>query len=458
MSYLYPRNRGLRPLQIFLLLAAGLALGLGVAFLLLAPRIVSVAPAAGARVGSFAAVEIRFSVPMGAACTADHFSVDPPVAGDLTVQGDTLRFAPAAPWPEGAAVRVAVRGGACSGRGLPLLIGSAWSFSPALIRIAYIPAAADDTLLGVDAGGGDPELLAQVPAPIQSYDISQRGDFAVLATGAAGHPGQLWTSPLAGGDAGLLLDCGNDACRDPEISPDGKSVAYVRQRLDPPNTLPPQIELLTLSDKSTRLISPAGDSAENPTWSDQGWLSYYDGARQVIVADDLAGGQTFLPDSTGLPWTWLPDGSAIVFPETLVQPGAESSETAPRLYNHLFAVAVKTNDRKDLSGVEIIDETLPVFSPDGRWLVFTRSFFDDRWTPGRQLWIMDWRESSIRQLTDAPDYSHSSIHWSPDGTRLVFMMFHETSPSDPPEIWTLGVDGSDPRRLAVGGFLPQWLP
>jgi Tol biopolymer transport system component len=166
-----------------------------------------------------------------------------------------------------------------------------------------------------------------------------------------------------------------------------------------------------------------------------------------------------IPDATGLPWAWLPDGSTVVYPEMFVQPSDESqTEVGSRLYNHLFAVDVRTNARRDLTGPDVIDDTLPAFSPDGSRLAFSRSFFDDRWTPGRQLWIMDWAGRGVRRLTNSPDYSHSAIRWSPDGTRIACMLFHETSPSDPPEIWILAADGSDPRRLAVGGFLPEWLP
>ena len=71
---------------------------------------------------------------------------------------------------------------------------------------------------------------------------------------------------------------------------------------------------------------------------------------------------------------------------------------------------------------------------------------------------MNWKDSSFRQLTQTPDYGVSSIHWSSDGARLVFMRFHETNPSDPPEIWTVNADGSDAHSLVTGGFLPQWLP
>jgi hypothetical protein len=38
------------------------------------------------------------------------------------------------------------------------------------------------------------------------------------------------------------------------------------------------------------------------------------------------------------------------------------------------------------------------------------------------------------------------------------MRFHETSPTDPPEIWRIGADGLNPVRISVGGFLPEWLP
>jgi Tol biopolymer transport system component len=464
MSYLYPKKRGLPLVQIILILVLGAAAGLAAAFLWLSPRVLAVAPGGSEFTGSYTAVEIHFSVPMGADCTADHFSVDPAVEGELVIQGAVLRFTPKDPWPAGSAVRASIQPGACSQRGLPLLAGRAWSFTPSLIRIAFIPV--DQTsgrLMGIAVDGGDPVVLAQVPSPIQDFDISRRGDFAVLSTSLSNQPGKLWFTPLDGRPAELLLDCGEDSCRDPAISPDGSLVAYVRDRPgtgtdDSTFTLEPFVELLSVSDGVTRAVSPSGNAADHPTWSAQGWLSYYDGTRQVIVVDDLAGGQTAIPNTTGSAWAWFPDGSAIVFPQIEIGEGNESVETAPRLFSYLFQVDVKTNQRKNLSGADLLEDASPAISPDGLRIAFSRNYFDARWTPGKQLWIMDLSDGSLRQLSRAPDYSHSSIHWSPDGKRLVFMMFHETLPGDPPEIWCINADGSDPRRLVVGGFLPQWLP
>ncbi len=48
-------------------------------------------------------------------------------------------------------------------------------------------------------------------------------------------------------------------------------------------------------------------------------------------------------------------------------------------------VTVKTNDRRNLSGEDQVEDYSPAVSPDGTQLAFARDYFDARWTPGRQL-------------------------------------------------------------------------
>jgi Tol biopolymer transport system component len=464
MSFLHPQHRGWNRLPIILWVIAGAGIGLAGAFVFFSPRVVSVAPSGNARTGSYASIDIQFSVPMDPQSAADHFSVEPAVAGDLSVAGDTLRFSPRAAWPAGTNVRVTIRSGARSRRGLALLAGRSWTFLPSLVRVAYIPTGeGSDRLMGISIEGGEEEILARVPSPIRDFDVSARGDFAVLSMDSAKGPGKLWISRLDGGAAQLLLDCAPDSCRNPKISPDGSRVAYVREpgssaAENPGQPVEPSVELLSLADGGIRRVSPAGNPADYPIWSAQGWLSYFDGTRQMIVVDDLAGGQTAVPNDSGAEWAWLPDGSGLILPEILVEGESADGESSPRIFSRLVRIDRQTNRRTNLSGEEPLEDASPAVSPDGSRLAFSRNFFDERWTPGNQLWLMDLTDGSARPLSAAPDYSHSSIRWSPDGAQLAYMMFHETVPEDPPEIWCMNADGSDPQRLVVGGFLPEWIP
>jgi Tol biopolymer transport system component len=284
----------------------------------------------------------------------------------------------------------------------------------------------------------------------------------VFSTGSYNTPGKLWLLPLNGRSAELLVDCGGDSCHGPAVSPDGSLLAYERARMETSLSglsvpLHPFVEMLDLTTRKTRVISSQGHTANNPTWSPNGWLSYYDATRRAIVIDDLQGGQTFLPNVTGEQWTWLPDGRGVIFPE-IIASGESFGNQDPRLYSHLFLVTESDNRRTDLSDIEQIEDGSPAVSPDGRQLAFARNYFDNRWTPGRQIWIMNLDTFTARPITQTAEYGHSSIRWSPDGLMLVFMRFHETAPTEPPEIWAINADGSNAHRLSTGGYLPQWLP
>ena len=466
MTPLFSRRRTVS-LRMAWIPALGFLIGLAAVFVVFSPRVAAALPAAGARTGSYAAIEIDFSAPMDPACTKSHFSLEPAAEGELTVQGKVLRFVPKIPWPAGAAVKVTVRSGACGRNHLPLILGFSRSFVPSPYRVAYLSADDPTRLMVVPPDGGAPADLLHAGEPIQDFQISPRGDWLVYSTGTAGAPGKIWLDRLETGAPGLLTDCAPDTCSAAAISPDGSMVAYERATLEtqasgsiqPAN---PVIELFNVATRQTRIVSPSGHAASNPVWAPPGWLSYFDADRQAIVVDDLAGGTTLVPNANGADWIWMPDGTGLIFPE--ISPAtSETSESTTnseslRIYSQLMLVAVKTNDRRNLSGEDQVEDYSPAVSPDGAQLAFARNYFDARWTPGLQLWILNLKDSSFRELTQSPDYGVSSIHWSSDGARLVFMRFHETNPSDPPEIWTINPDGSGAHVLVTGGFLPQWLP
>jgi Tol biopolymer transport system component len=466
MAPIFSRRRTVSPWMIFLP-AAGFLIGLAAVFLYFSPRVVSVAPAAGAHTGSYAAITARFSAPMDPACAASHFSVEPSFAGDVSVQGNLLTFVPKNPWPAGATVKVTLRAGACGRSRLLLISGLSWSFVPSPYRVAYISADDPSRLMVVPTDGGAPAELFTAGGMIQDFQISPRGDFLVYSTGSDDTAGKIWLARLDGGAPSLLADCAPDECRAPAISPDGSMVAYERAVFTVSAgganlATNPFIVLIDLGKKQSRTVTPAGSIESNPVWAPSGWLSYFDSSRQAIVVDDLLGGSTLVPNATGGDWVWLPDGTGVIFPEitpdTSPASAANTNLESLRIFSRLILVTVRTNVRRTLGDETQIEDTSPAVSPDGAKIAFARGYFDSRWTPGRQLWVMNLGDSSVRPLTRDPDYGVSSIRWSSDGARLLFIRFHETAPSDPPEIWTVNADGTGARALATGGYLPQWLP
>ena len=97
-------------------------------------------------------------------------------------------------------------------------------------------------------------------------------------------------------------------------------------------------------------------------------------------------------------------------------------------------------------------DTDPSFSPDGRYLAFTRM------SPGGvgpgagrgRILIADVATGAIRgRITPPPEYSTSSDAqpaWSPDGTTLAFTRTQQSSGDGAKHVWTVPVDDLDQQR------------
>src|SRR3954454_676036 len=106
----------------------------------------------------------------------------------------------------------------------------------------------------------------------------------------------------------------------------------------------------------------------------------------------------------------------------------------------------------DGSGARMLPggEGTPSFSPDGNWIVHTRSEPDA--FPFTDLWVMRSDGSDARRLTTEHGYDDEPS-WPPDATRIVF---HSTRDLARTSIWSMAADGSDVRPIVTGDMYDSW--
>ena len=82
-------------------------------------------------------------------------------------------------------------------------------------------------------------------------------------------------------------------------------------------------------------------------------------------------------------------------------------------------------------------------------------------TGNHELYLLDLRTRSVRQLTKTPQVEFFS-RFSPDGRRILFSRSQRdyVSPRDPTawDVYVINVDGTGERLLARKGYSPQWTP
>jgi dipeptidyl aminopeptidase/acylaminoacyl peptidase len=127
--------------------------------------------------------------------------------------------------------------------------------------------------------------------------------------------------------------------------------------------------------------------------------------------------------------------------------------------SHLLRFDLSTGDIYNLSQGITIEDTFPSFSPDGSMLAFTRQFLDEtRWTPGRQIWVMEVGTEVSQPLTDSPNFNHSSITWSPQGNMLAYLRINLDHLTEPIELWAVELSTNQHQQIASGAYSPLWIP
>jgi TolB protein len=148
---------------------------------------------------------------------------------------------------------------------------------------------------------------------------------------------------------------------------------------------------------------------------------------------------------------WDPDGSQLV---VVGYVGANFSTWSIYLLN-----AHDGTDLTRLTRVDNVEDTEPVFSPDGSQIAFTRMFPNDNFR--EELWLMN-ADGSDQHWIGLEGFA---ARWHPDGTRFIYQRIVGGSVQVPnggnADLYTCDIDGSDVQQLTnttANEWTPTWSP
>jgi dipeptidyl aminopeptidase/acylaminoacyl peptidase len=275
---------------------------------------------------------------------------------------------------------------------------------------------------------------------------------------------------------------------DPQISPDGSRVAYVRMTAD----VMSDSEVASIwivdvaSGRQTPLVAGKG-SHRSPRWSPDGKRLAYvssngEGTPQLSVLWLDSGRSvavTGMPDSPGS-IAWSPDGRSIAY--TMRVPGeapklgkapdkpegakwAEPLEVIDRVsyradgggyaqpgYDHVFVVSADGGAARQVTFGNWDDGGPLSWSPDQRSIVFSANRRPDweREANNSEVYAVEVASGAVTPLTtrNGPD---GEAQVSPDGKHIAYLGFDDVNRSyENAELYVMNADGSGARSLTAG--------
>lgn len=220
------------------------------------------------------------------------------------------------------------------------------------------------------------------------------------------------------------------------LSPDGTALAFVRQTADGTAHL----YVRSVAGGTPQQLTHGTTYDAQPAWSPDGaqlaflrYASAQSASCSIYRLEISTGDEAQVAECGRKPLAdlaWSPDGQALVF----------SEQPAPDAPSHLVALTLETGERTVLTDPPggITGDTGPAFSPDGRWIAFTRH----QHTASADVFLVSVTGSATRRLTHfgRPLYG---VDWAPDGQSLIYA----TEPLGQAQLWRLPLERGRARMI-----------
>ena len=219
-----------------------------------------------------------------------------------------------------------------------------------------------------------------------AFDSDRSGNVEIYVQGPQGRPRRL------------TRNAGDDT--HPTWSPNGRRVAFESTRAGAK-----QVFTLGRHGGRARQVTHFGPGAEEPAWSPSGkWIAFLSGpVRRTAL-------YVVHPDGTGLRQltrrslnaghpSWSPDGTTIVFNTHFERPNGR-----------IWTVDLRGRTTRVTSPPQGTEDFEPAFSPDGRYVAFTR--FTKKDGSDADIWVVGADGSGARNITPGSAGFDVGAAWS----------------------------------------------
>ena len=208
---------------------------------------------------------------------------------------------------------------------------------------------------------------------------------------------------------------------DPAISPDGNFVVFAASE---GRNSSDHLHVKQIGGDEILQITDAEANDFNPAWSPDGrriaFLRYVEGevGSEIFIVPVLGGTERRLASiatryEAGPAWKpgldWSPDGQMLAF----------ADKESPDEQDGIFLLSLETMEKRRLTtppAEEATRDSLPAFSPDGRWVAFKRG----KAVTGHQIYLVATAGGAPKLLRDSVSGLINGLDWVSDGSAVVF--------------------------------------